>query len=281
MTIEPITNGKEGRSSRTSAPDADHKEHTMSAEPLSGEIVHFEPVEASTALTPMAMVSQAVARGASLEMVSKLIDLQERVEKSQGRKAFDIAVAAAKGEIGPIFKDREVDFTSQKGRTNYRHESFGGIATAIGPVLDRHGLSYRFRASQEGGRVSVTCILAHRDGYSEENTLSASNDTSGNKNDIQAIGSTTTYLQRYTLKLALGLSTTDKDDDGKATEEPAVSGAAQAAINSIGECETLPALTEWKEKNDPTVQRLDQVDADAVVRAWKERARAIRAGEAQ
>jgi len=253
----------------------------MSAEPLSGEIVHFEPVETSTALTPMAMVSQAVARGASLEMVSKLIDLQERVEKSQGRKAFDIAVAAAKGEIGPIFKDREVDFTSAKGRTNYRHESFGGIATAIGPVLDRHGLSYRFRASQEGGRVSVTCILAHRDGYSEENTLAAGNDTSGNKNDIQAIGSTTTYLQRYTLKLALGLSTTDKDDDGKAAEEPAISGAAQAAINSIEECATLPELTAWKEKNDPTVQRLDRVDADAVVRAWKERARAIRAGEDQ
>lgn len=254
----------------------------MSAEPLSGEIVHFEPVQAaSTALTPMAMVSQAVSAGASLEMVSKLIDLQERVEKSQGRKAFDIAVASAKGEIGPIFKDREVDFTSQKGRTNYRHESFGGIATAIGPVLDRHGLSYRFRASQEGGRVSVTCILAHRDGYSEENTLSASNDSSGNKNDIQAIGSTTTYLQRYTLKLALGLSTTDKDDDGKASEDPAISGAAEAAINSIGECQTLEALTAWKEKNDPTVQRLDRVDADAVVRAWKERARSIRGGAGQ
>lgn len=253
----------------------------MTAQPVTGEIVQFEPVETSTALTPMAMVSQAVARGASLEMVSKLIDLQERVEKSQGRKAFDIAVAAAKGEIGPIFKDREVDFTSQKGRTNYRHESFGGIASAIGPVLDRHGLSYRFRASQEGGRVSVTCILAHRDGYSEENTLAAGNDTSGNKNDIQAIGSTTTYLQRYTLKLALGLSTTDKDDDGKATEQRPISGSAEAAIESIAKCETLNDLTNWKNDNDPVVQKLDRNDADAVVRAWKDRAREIRSGASQ
>lgn len=255
----------------------------MTAEPITGQLIQFEPVEQSTALTPMAMLSQAVARGASLEMVSKLMDLQERVEQAQGRKAFDIAVAAAKGEIGPIFKDREVDFTSQKGRTNYRHESFGGIASAIGPVLDRHGLSYRFRATQEGGRVSVTCILAHRDGYSEENTLAAGNDTSGNKNDIQAIGSTTTYLQRYTLKLALGLSTTDKDDDGKKSEpeELPISGAAVAAINSIDECASLADLTAWKEKNDPTVQKLDRNDADAVVRAWKARAREIREGAGQ
>lgn len=255
----------------------------MTAEPIMGEVVHFEPVAppASTALTPMAMVSQAVANGASLEMVSKLIDLQERMEKSQGRKAFDIAVAAAKGEIGPIFKDRVVDFTSQKGRTNYRHESFGGIASAIGPVLDRHGLSYRFRASQEGGRVSVTCILAHRDGYSEENTLVASNDTSGNKNDIQAIGSTTTYLQRYTLKLALGLSTTDKDDDGRASDAPQISGAAEAAINSINACASLDALKAWRQTNDPTVQKLDPVDADAVRGAWSERAHDLRTGAVQ
>lgn len=255
----------------------------MSAEPLSGEIVHFEPIPApaSTALTPMAMLSQAVANGASLEMVTKLMDLQERVEKAQGRKAFDIAVAAAKGEIGPIFKDRQVDFTSQKGRTNYRHESFGGIASAIGPVLDRHGLSYRFRASQDGGRVSVTCVLAHRDGYSEENTLAAGNDTSGNKNDIQAIGSTTTYLQRYTLKLALGLSTTDKDDDGQGSEAPPISGAAEEAIRRVNGCGTLEALKDWREKNDPVVQKLDPVDRDAVQSAWSARSRALRMGAGQ
>lgn len=279
MTAQPIHHGEAG-DQLNKRPVAVSEETAMSAQPLTGEVIQFEPVApASMALTPMAMVSQAVSAGASLEMVSKLIDLQERVEKSQGRKAFDIAVAAAKGEIGPIFKDREVDFTSQKGRTNYRHESFGGIATAIGPVLDRHGLSYRFRASQEGGRVSVTCILAHRDGYSEENTLSASNDTSGNKNDIQAIGSTTTYLQRYTLKLALGLSTTDKDDDGKASQEPAISGAAEAAINALTQIEALPALKKWREDNDAAIKKLDRNDFAAVRRAYQAQFASLEAGQ--
>lgn len=229
------------------------------------------------AVTPMEMVQQAVSSGASLEIVSKLMDLQERWEASQGRKAFDAAIAEAKGEIPPIFKDKQVGFN----QTSYTHESLGQIASVVDPILNRHGLSYRYKAAQDGGRVSVTCVLSHRDGYSEETTLSAGADDSGKKNSIQAIGSTTTYLQRYTLKLALGLATTDRDDDGAASEDRPVSGAAQAAIDSIADCASLPDLTAWKDKNDPMVQKLDQNDADAVVRAWKVRAREIREGAAQ
>lgn len=247
--------------------------------------IHDEPAAPAPtgAMTPMAMLQHAVTSGAGIEVMEKLLALQERWEANQGRKAFDAAVSAAKGEIPPIEKNKRVGFESRRtgDTTSYSHETLGQIASVIDPILNRHGLSYRFRASQDQGRVSVTCVLSHRDGYSEETTLTAGADDSGKKNSIQAIGSTTTYLQRYTLKLALGLATTEKDDDGASSEEPAISGAAEAAINSIGECRTLDDLTAWKEKNDPTVQKLDRVDADAVVRAWKDRARAIRSGEVQ
>lgn len=257
----------------------DQKEPDMTQ---AAELVHFEPIPQSTALTPMAMVSQAVANGASLEMVSKLIDLQERVEKAQGRKAFDIAVSEAKGEIPAIVKNKDVGFESQRtgSTTSYSHETLGAIAAVVDPVLNRYGLSYRYRAAQgDGGRISVTCVLSHRDGYSEETTLTAGADDSGKKNSIQAIGSTTTYLQRYTLKLALGLATQDRDDDGASSEDLPISGAAQAAIDLIADCITLKDLSDWREKNDPIVQKLDSNDADAVVRAWKERRRQI--GDAQ
>jgi hypothetical protein len=52
-------------------------------------------------------------------------------------------------------------------------------------------------------------------GHSERTTLSATADTSGSKNSIQAIGSTVTYLQRYTLLAAVGLAA-GGDDDGQA-----------------------------------------------------------------
>lgn len=170
-------------------------------------------------LTPMDMLNQAVSSGANIETLTKLMDLQERWEKNQARKAFDEAMAEAKAEIPPILKNRTVDFTSQKGRTNYRHEDLGEIARTVDPILAKYGLSYRFRSKTESGSVSVTCVVSHRDGHFEENTLSAGHDQSGNKNSIQAVGSTITYLQRYTLKSALGLAASN-DDDGKASGCP-------------------------------------------------------------
>jgi hypothetical protein len=62
--------------------------------------------------------------------------------------------------------------------------------------------------------VTVICVIGHADGYSEEaSKLSAAPDTSGSKNPIQSIGSAVTYLERYTLRAALGLAAA-KDDDG-------------------------------------------------------------------
>jgi hypothetical protein len=53
-------------------------------------------------------------------------------------------------------------------------------------------------------------------GHSELTKMTAPSDTSGQKNSIQAIASTITYLQRYTLLAATGLTTKDMpDDDGK------------------------------------------------------------------
>lgn len=168
------------------------------------------------AVTTLDMLNTAVASGASMEVMERLMALHERWESSQARKAFDNAMADAKAEIPPILKNREVDFTSSKGRTHYRHEDLGEIARTVDPILAKHGLSYRFRTTSEANQpVSVTCIVAHRDGHSEANTLSAGRDESGNKNTIQAVGSTITYLQRYTLKAALGLAASN-DDDGRA-----------------------------------------------------------------
>ena len=171
-------------------------------------------------LTPMELLARALASDAKPETLERLMALQERWEAGQARKAFDEAMASAKGEIGPIKKNREVDFTSAKGRTNYRHEDLAEVARTVDPVLRKYGLSYRFRTSSAIGEpVSVTCIVSHRLGHSEENTLQAGRDDSGNKNSIQQVGSTITYLQRYTLKAALGLAAA-ADDDGRRADEP-------------------------------------------------------------
>jgi hypothetical protein len=188
----------------------------------------------SMAVDPWVAMIERAARDPSVDTdkMLKLYDLAERARGARAREAFNAAMAEAKGEIGPIFKNRTVDFTSQKGRTNYRHEDFAEIARTIDPVLKAHGLSYRFRSSQSGKTLTVTCIVAHADGYSEETTLNADNDESGNKNPIQSIGSAATYLQRYTLKLALGLAAT-LDDDGKSAGNAAPAPIPDAKVTRL------------------------------------------------
>lgn len=185
------------------------------------ELVADKPAVTATrpASNPMELLASALDRGASVEMLDKLMTLQERWEKNQARKAFDAAVAAAKAKLPTIIKNRTVDFVGKTGvRTHYKHEDLAEIARTVDPILADNGLSYRFRVSSLPNEpVAVTCILSHRDGHNEETTLYAGRDESGNKNAIQAIGSTITFLQRYTLKAALGLAASN-DDDGKSSE---------------------------------------------------------------
>jgi hypothetical protein len=175
---------------------------------------------ASQALTPMEMVGRALEMGVSADILKQMMDLRDREEARYAKIAFTKAVAAAKAEIKPIMKTREVDYTpAGKSRVNYRHEDLAGIEEQVSPILTKHGLHYRFESDNGIDRpLTITCILEHDDGYSTRTPLSASADTSGGKNSLQAIASAATYLQRYTLKLALGLSVSH-DDDGKASDQ--------------------------------------------------------------
>jgi hypothetical protein len=62
--------------------------------------------------------------------------------------------------------------------------------------------------------------------------MSGEPDTSGGKNNIQAKGSTMTYLQRYTLNLALGICTEDDNDGagGAVAQKPKLSPDKLAII---------------------------------------------------
>lgn len=216
------------------------------------------PAQIVGSVTPMVLIERAMAAG-NLELVKGFMELQERWEANQARKAFDAALAAAKAEIRPIVKNREVDFPAKNGgsRTNYKYEDLGQIANEVDPILAKHGLSYRHRPKQDAKILTITCILAHRDGHFEETSLFAANDESGNKNSIQSVGSVATYLQRYTLKLALGLAVT-KDDDGRgagreeapAPEAPAGYDRWCADMDAKADEGKEPHLAAWRRTDE-------------------------------
>jgi hypothetical protein len=183
--------------------------------------------------SPAEMIRMAVSGGADLEQLEKLLELQERWEAKEAHKAYNKAIAAFKSVPLEIDKDKKVSY----GQTSYNHASLANVVKKVTEELSKHGLSASFNTHQNG-KIKVTCRISHVAGHFEETSLEADADTSGSKNSIQALGSTITYLERYTLLAALGLATKDQDDDGKAVTARITNeqlGQLRDLLISIGE----------------------------------------------
>jgi len=152
--------------------------------------------------------------GFDVSKLKELLEMKERWEANEARKAFAAAMAAFKANPPVLTKNKRVNFTTQKGTTDYRHATLDQVSEVIGKELTKHGLSHHWDVQQTGGRIIVSCVLQHVLGHSEKTTIEAGADESGSKNSIQAVGSTITYLQRYSLLAATGMAVKGQDDDG-------------------------------------------------------------------
>lgn len=197
------------------------------------EIHKVQPVE-TLPLAPAASESAAIlsviermAMNPDMdpERIERFIVLKERIDAAAAKKAFDAAVAQAKATIPPAEKN-------STGHNDKRYADFYAYAKVVDPIISALGLSYRFRTAQSD-RITVTCVLTHEGGHSEENSLSGPPDASGSKNAIQAIGSTLTYLQRYTLVQALGLAASNDDDGQSAAAAGAITEQQALDLNDL------------------------------------------------
>ena len=196
----------------------------------------------AAAADPNLALFMAAARDPQVDIakLERLMALRKEVEEDSRKRAFYAALALAKGEFGPILKTRIVDYPHKErddreggGRTKYTYEQFADIGAVVDPILAKYGLSYRHKTVQAGGKLIVTCILSHADGYSEENTLEGIEDKSGQKNPNQSVGSTVTYLQRYTLKQAIGVGAKNDDDGQGGDDDPMITADDAVYIEQL------------------------------------------------
>lgn len=171
------------------------------------------------AVTPMQMLQMAVSQGADLDRLQKLMDMQERWEANQGRKAFNMAFAAFKSEAITIIKSTMVKDGPLKGKM---HANLFDVVVAITAPLSAHGLTLSWKLTKdEKDWMEVTCVLRHIDGHCESVAMGAAPDTGPGRNAIQARASAKSYLERYTATAILGLAAKEADDDGNGGEPKA------------------------------------------------------------
>jgi len=162
--------------------------------------------------SPNYLIELALKDDVDILKLEKLLELRDKWEAKEAGKAFKVAMVGFQKGKPELVKTKKVAFG--EGKAKYSYNPLSKIQKAIDPVLSEFGLSYRWEQDQEGAdQIKVTCIVSHIDGHEETNSLTGPYDGSGNKARIQQIGSSVTYLKRYTLEAALGLSS-DDDDDG-------------------------------------------------------------------
>lgn len=247
------------------------KEPTTQPLALEGVVEDAAPKSqalAAQATTPAQLLTIAVQQGADIAQLRELMQLQREWEANEARKAYVAAMAAFKREPMEIFKRKLVDFETARGRTTYMHAELSDVTDVLTPMLAKHGLSHAWDVKQEGNNITVTCRLTHELGHSESVSMTAAPDDTGGKNKIQQVGSSNSYLQRYTFLAITGMATKGMDDDGRGSvgagdEEP--SPDVEATLNDwvqvIQECSTVPDLAERRRE---MIQKLGGGSIDKV-----------------
>jgi hypothetical protein len=146
----------------------------------------------------------------------ELMALQREWQAGEARRMYTTDLVILKRDLPSVLKrDALVSYSGAKGPVAYRHTTLAAALDSVTPHLQAHGFSHSWHpTTPTRGEVAVTCRLTHAGGHSEEVTLTSAPDTSGSKSASQAIGSTITLLQRYTLLSLLGIGTADQVEDG-------------------------------------------------------------------
>jgi hypothetical protein len=183
------------------------------------------PARASTLPVgdPMAMmqIMERMAKNKEVDpaKLTQIREFGEAILADQRRTAFDAAFSAMQADLPTITAKGTIEIREKgsgpTGRIiqSTKYAKWEDINDAIKPVLQRHGFSLRFVTGlADDGRVKVTGILGGH-GHREESVFILPHDSTGSKNAVQAIGSSTSYGKRYAACALLNITTRGEDDD--------------------------------------------------------------------
>ena len=191
-------------------------------------------------VTPMMMLQTAVAKGTDIAQLQQLMDLQERWEKTEAKKAYNRAFSAFKAEAVEIIRRVDITDGPLKGK---KYADLPAAVDAATPALSKHGLSASWKITKnEKDWIEVECTITHISGHSESTAFGGPPDSGGAKNAMQARASTLNYCERYSFLAVTGLAAKGADNDAAGGKREAVEPDA-AGTKALEACGSMTALS--------------------------------------
>jgi len=220
---------------------------------------------------------------------SVLLDRQQELLRQHQLGRFNASFSTMQSEIGTIVKSQRNPIFKNP------YASLEDLDREARPIYSKHGFSVRYSTDENWreGWLLMKLTLAHEGGHSEITSLPGPYDLQAPgqrgtmaRTPMQAVGSTVTYLRRYTLQMALNLvpSNNPDDDDGSwrkrnphdearqaERDEIASDANADSIIEDMGRCESHTALYAYKQKNLGAIwPSLFPPDRERIENAYKE-----------
>ncbi|UFQ02222.1 ERF family protein [Pseudomonas fitomaticsae] len=182
----------------------------MSTEIIMPEQRRQAVVPISTDNSIMAVISRAAADPTcDIEKMERLLAMHERMQAKTAEQEFNAAMAEMQCNIPTVFEG------AVNLHTGNSYATLDHITHTLKPIMQRHGFAITFKVENADKMIKVTGILMHRGGHREETTMSLPVDIGKGRNDVQAVGSSTTYGKRYVMCALLNITTGEaRDDDG-------------------------------------------------------------------
>jgi hypothetical protein len=166
----------------------------------------------------MAIIERmAASPDIDVEKLERMLALQERMMAKQSEIDFTEALTRMKPKLPVIQKNGAIVFVDKNNvERKTPHARYEDIQEAIAPHLVEEGFSLSFDTEAVANTAPIIkCTLSHRGGHSKTISMPLPLDTSGSKNNLQAMGSTILYGKRYLVGMMLDLVIKGVDNDGK------------------------------------------------------------------
>lgn len=169
--------------------------------------------------TPLKLIAAAIEKGLDPDKLGKLMDLQERYEKSRAIEAYNQAMANCQRKMPAVVKDAD------NKHTRSRYARLETVIHAIRPIYTENGFSITFDEADcpKPDHVRIVANLMHVGGHTHPIHGDFALDGKGAQgnatamNQVQAKGSTIAYARRYLTLMAFNVAVADEDMDGGGT----------------------------------------------------------------
>ena len=215
--------------------------------------IEVVPQQQSVVMNPEILMSEAIKNNASVETIERLLKMRRDLKAEYAKEQFDTAMANFQMDCPIVKKTKSVPLKG--GGLAYKYAPIESIVSQVKKYLKKQGFSYMVKTETKGKEVIAVCIAKHKDGHSEESSMTVPLGTKTQvMSDTQVVAAALTFAKRYAFCNAFGILTGDGDDDGKSygTEKPKPTGNQDLEARALAQIELA------KEKQD--IDNLIKVD---------------------